>query len=249
MFNFGSRIGVTRVVAVITSLTLFVAAIGIFPDLAFLRTISAIGLVVFGLLTFAGGYWRFAIACVLFGAFLFLPLDIVFSGSVWATINLAGAAGVLALMVKTTDPYRKGKAFEKYVADLFPPQNFTMITRTHDSSKFMGRFVETDIDPDLVLRDRKTNRPFAVECKWRKGWTGDKSIGLGLTWDTWKGGRYISYGVKNKMPVFVALGIGGTPDKPAETYFLKAEQLQYRFLKQEFVKSGKTIYQLGELLN
>lgn len=249
MFNFGSRIWITRAVALITTVALVIAATGISENFTLLRVISAVGLLAFGLLTFGNGYWRFGITSFVLGLLYYPTLNITLPRHLWVILDTAIAVGVLFVVRKTTDSYQKGAAFEKYVASLFPAQNFNIKTRTHDSSKFLGRYVETDVDPDFVFQNKRTGEVFAVECKWRKGWMKHLSLGAVLSWDKWKGGKYMNYGVKNRMPVFVAFGIGGTPDKPTETYFLKADQLQYRFLKQEFVKSGKTIYQLADLLS
>lgn len=248
MHPFTSRIWLTRAVAFITALTLIAAATGLVENFNLLRTIIAVGLLAFGILNFLNGYWRLAIISALLCLLYYPALGIVLPRHLWVIIDIAVGVGMLYVTWQTTDSYQKGAAFEKYVANLFPAQNYNIKTRTHDSSKFLGRYVETDVDPDFVFVDKKTNRQFAVECKWRKGWMKHITLGSVLSWDTWKGARYTSYGAKNKMPVFVAFGIGGTPDKPAETYFLKADQLQYRFLKQDFIKSGKTIYQLSDLL-
>lgn len=238
-----------KIAGTITAVILLIAASGIAINFTLLRTFIAAGLLIFGVFLIINRYHHYSISALGLALIYYPALHVTLPRHFWAILDIAVAAGLWYAVQHTTDSYLKGASFEKYIAERFPASDYAIETRTHDSSRFLGRFVETDVDPDFVFRDKRTNRSFAVECKWRKGWTGDKSIGLGLTWDTWKGGRYISYGTKNKMPVFVALGIGGTPAKPAETYFLKADQLQYRFLKQEFVKSGKTIYQLGELLS
>lgn len=244
-----SRIRLTQLFAFLTSLTLIIAATGLSTNFSLLRLCIAIGLIILGALSLLNGYRLIANAEILLGVFYTPYLGIVLQRHFWVILDLLIATAIVFWTYKTTDSYQKGAAFEKYVASLFPAQSFNIKTRTHDSSKFLGRYVETDVDPDFVFQDKKTGKSFAVECKWRKGWMKHITLGQVLSWDTWKGGRYTMYGQKNRVPVFVAFGIGGTPDKPAETYFLKAEQLQYRFLKQDFIKSGRTIHQLAELLS
>lgn len=244
-----SRIWLTRIVGVLTSFILFATATGAFENFILLRTTSALGLALFGILTFTNGYRNFGFLCVAVALIFYPAIGVTLPRQIWMMLSIISSVGVIALLIKTTDSYQKGAAFEKYIATVFPAQSYNIKTRTHDSSKFLGRYVETDVDPDFVFQDKKTGKSFAVECKWRKGWMKNDKLGQVLSWDAWKGGKYISYGQRNRMPVFVAFGIGGTPDKPAETYFLKAEQLQYRLLKQDLIKSGRTIHQLGDLLS
>ena len=54
----------------------------------------------------------------------------------------------------------------------------------------------------------------------------------------------VAYEKESGIPVFVAFGIGGSPEKPKEVYFLKLDSLRYGFLKQSLVRSGKTAAQL-----
>ena len=234
-------------VSFLTALALVVAATGISTNFNLLRLAIAIGLFLIGALSLLSGYRLIATTEIFFGIFYLPSLGIQLDRHFWVILDLIVVAFIIFWTYKTTDSYQKGTAFEKHVASLFPAHNFPIETRTHDSSKFLGRYVETDVDPDFVFRNKRSGRSFAIECKWRKGWAGDKSIGLGLSWDLWKAERYISYGVKNKMLVLVAFGIGGTPGNPNEVYFLEAEKLRYRFLKQSLIQSGKTVHQLTEL--
>ncbi len=247
MFPFTSRIWLTRAVALITCLTLIVAAGGIFENFTLLRTISAVCLLIFGILTLVNGYRKSGAASIILGLIYYPVLGIVFPRHIWTILDVILVVSIVFIVYKTTDSYQKGTTFEKYVAGLFPAQNFAIETRTHDSSKTLKRFVETDVNPDFVFRNKTTGRSFAIECKWRKGWAGSKSIGLGLYWDLWKADHYTRYGARYKMPVFVAFGIGGTPENPNEVYFLEAEKLRFPFLKESLIKSGKTKYQLADL--
>lgn len=61
----------------------------------------------------------------------------------------------------------KGDEFERYIAELFNDELFSIVEWTTDMSRKHNRFVESDCNPDLVIRDRKTNQIFCVECKYR----------------------------------------------------------------------------------
>ena len=62
---------------------------------------------------------------------------------------------------------QKGDDFERYVVDLFDEKNFSIVQWTTDMARKHTRFVESDCGPDLVLRHRRTNEIFCVECKFR----------------------------------------------------------------------------------
>ncbi|MDP3974813.1 MAG: hypothetical protein Q8P88_00805 [Candidatus Jorgensenbacteria bacterium] len=118
------------------------------------------------------------------------------------------------------DRYGKGHRFEDYVATLFPAHHWVVVDRTRDFSKALGRFVESDTNPDFMFRNVKTGKAFAVECKFRsylyKG---------GISWDRQKGERYHAYGIKHNVPVFVAIGLGGNPKKPERLFMCPLEKL------------------------
>ena len=62
---------------------------------------------------------------------------------------------------------QKGDDFERCVVDLFDEKNFSIVQWTTDMARKHSRFVESDCGPDLVLRHRRTNEIFCVECKFR----------------------------------------------------------------------------------
>jgi len=108
-----------------------------------------------------------------------------------------------------------------------------------------GFYPESNKYPDLLLEYRPASTSFAVECKWRSKWwkkeDGKESI-------DWAGGdkkieNYNNFSAKNSVPVFVAIGIGGTPDNPKELFIAPLKALKYRYAERSYLerfrKKGK----------
>lgn len=131
------------------------------------------------------------------------------------------------------DPnYQKGSVFEKYVVDLFNQKSgyFAINDWTRDNiDKSKGIYVESNTNPDLVIRYKPTNERFAVECKYRsKYYRSQKINGLVVNWaapDQIK--RYNAYSRSQRIPVFVVIGVGGRPDNPEEMFCIPLREAKY----------------------
>ena len=235
-----TRIVLVRSTQIFTGILLVVAALGIWSNFDALRLGIMVGFFVLAALAFLMDYRWLGISGVAL-ALLFNPLvPLHLPRHIWVVLDLLSLAGLIYFTYWATNPYKKGVRFEKYVTTLFPQSDFVIQDRTRDNSKYLKRHVESDGHPDLIFRNQKTGKTFAVECKWRGKWTSDKHGTLGIWWKPWQAERYTAYGKESGMPVFVAFGIGGTPEKPKEVYFLEADRLHYVFLNQSLIKSGHT---------
>lgn len=114
----------------------------------------------------------------------------------------------------------KGDKFEKYVVDRFDDRFFSIVEWTTDMSRKHNRFVESDCNPDLVIRDRKTNEIFCIECKYRShlingyfNWSYPEQMN-----------RYFSYAHERRIPFHVVLGFGGSPDSPSDVFCVPLEE-------------------------
>jgi len=118
--------------------------------------------------------------------------------------------------------YQKGTDFEKYVAAI---SDWTR--DNHDKSK--GIYVESNTNPDLVIRYKPTNEKFAVECKYRSGFYRSQKInGPVVKWaapDQIK--RYNAYSRSNRIPVFVVVGVGGSPNNPETMFCIPLNDAKY----------------------
>ena len=117
---------------------------------------------------------------------------------------------------KTEDGYEKGQRFERYIIDLFNKE-FFHLKKWRKSEKF-GTIVPIDhMNPDLEMElvfTGKRNYHFAVECKWQNKfydgkifWANDSKICA-----------YRMFQDQVRIPVFVAIGIGGEPDNPEKLF-------------------------------
>ncbi len=239
-----TRIVLVRLVAGITGILLLIAALGLSTDFNTLRLGIMVGFFVLAILSFLLKYPILGVISIAIGL-LFNPIMIVhLPRHIWVIVDILALVDVAYFAYWATNPYWKGTRFEQYVSTLFPEPEFIIHDRTRDVSKFLNRRVESDAHPDFVFRNQKTGKSFAVECKWRGRWAQGKSGELGLWWNLAQGNRYLAYEKESGIPVFVAFGIGGTPEKPREVYFIEASQLHYVFLKQSLIRSGKTASQL-----
>lgn len=131
------------------------------------------------------------------------------------------------------DPnYHKGADFERYVAGLFTQKSeyFAIHDWTRDNyDKSTGLNVESNTNPDLVIRYKPTNEKFAVECKYRSGFYRSQKInGPVVKWaspDQIR--RYNAYARANSTPVFVVIGVGGSPKNPKMMFCIPLEKAKY----------------------
>jgi hypothetical protein len=227
-----------KIAQALTGLLLIVAALGLAPDIYLLKYAITIGFVVFALYVFYMRYPWIAfgmVAC----AVVFNPFaPFAFPRHVWAILDVLALGALVYATYWTTNPHQKGTRFEHYVSSLFPEPEFVLETRTRDISKFSKRRVESDMHPDLLFRNQKTGSRFAVECKWRGAWAGGKSGEPGIWWNISQAARYRTYALESQIPVYVAFGVGGIPEKPKEIYVLPLESLRWPFLKQSFIRDG-----------
>lgn len=234
------RIILIRSLTVITGLLLIIIIFGIYPNFNALRTAITAGFFALAIMYFIIGYNSLAIVGVALGLFFFPPASVHLPRYIWVVIDMLSLSGIIFIAWWSTNPYWKGTLFEQYISKIFAEPDFVVVNRTRDMTKFSNRLVESDRDPDFVFRNQKTGRAFAVECKWRAKWYKDKNGNFGIHWGLHRCDNYISYGEKFKIPVLVAFGIGGLPEKPREVYFLDSQLLHYSFLKQSLIRSGKT---------
>jgi len=159
----------------------------------------------------------FAAISIVFNPFYpFLHLD----KEVWRVVDVfVIAAFSIFLWHYYYGLYKKGVQFENYVSSLFPPNIWVIADRTKDSSRKLRRLVESDTNPDFTFRHITTGKTIAVECKFRSYFYKGKYGDSGILWRKEQGGRYRAYGAEHKIPVFVAIGIGGSPKNPQRLFF------------------------------
>lgn len=122
------------------------------------------------------------------------------------------------------DGYEKGHRFEQFIIRLFNEQYFKLKTwrkseRFSESFKAIDHW-NPDIEMELIFTGRKKYR-FAVECKWRKRFRDGR-----ISWaDDRKICAYRMFQAQTRIPVFVAIGIGGEPDQPEKLFLTPLDNI------------------------
>lgn len=120
----------------------------------------------------------------------------------------------------------KGDEFERYVVNLLDERYFTIVEWTTDIMRKHHRYVEADTRPDLLVRYDPTGEEFYVECKYRSYLYEHK-----FQWSTHEQmNRYLRFAYEKKLPFFVVMGLGGTPNRPEKMYCVPLQEVRYPHL-------------------
>lgn len=134
----------------------------------------------------------------------------------------------------------KGDIFEEYIVNQFDAKSGKFIVKRWRSDKKAanGLYDVSSKYPDLeFIFNNDANHKFAIECKWRQSFE-TKGSNLGITWaPDYKIREYQEYEKEFNIPVWVAIGVGGSPDKPAQLYLAKlAELAPYPFVFESYLR-------------
>ena len=119
------------------------------------------------------------------------------------------------------DDLLKGREFEDHVLELLGVADNDKLTlkEWRGDKSLPGIYPEGNSNPDLVLE--YDGQPFSIECKWRSHMPQDISKEL-LPPD--RVALFAKYSQKNKLPVFLLLGIGGLPSDPDLLYLVPVKE-------------------------
>jgi hypothetical protein len=132
--------------------------------------------------------------------------------------------------------YEMGANFEGYVQNLFSENEWAISKTAGDLSRKLGRKVEQDSEPDFVMRHKKENRLFAIECKFRSNlWKGKEEYGL-LWAPRYKIHNYNRFWKKEKIPVFIVIGLSGLPSAPQHLFLIPLPHLPHQFISESRLK-------------
>ncbi len=130
------------------------------------------------------------------------------------------------------ETYEIGKQFETCIARIFANQkdDFTIVHWSYDvHTKHQGIYVEDDAGPDFMIRCKKTGTLFGVECKFRRVlyWS-DRIDDYELKWSTQEQiVKYNNYSRKEKISVFIVIGLGRNPEKPDNVFCIPLKVAKY----------------------
>jgi hypothetical protein len=121
--------------------------------------------------------------------------------------------------------FNVGEAFEDYVQNyLFPPGEYNLVEKTHSYKTNYRRYVEASLKPDFKFRSKTTGSLFYVEAKYRSN-----AYEVVKWCEQYQYERYKIY--NNDIPLYIALGIGGSPFSPQYVFFIPFKRLHYNTLK------------------
>lgn len=112
--------------------------------------------------------------------------------------------------------YEQGRLFEEYIKGLFNQDSFKLKRWRKSALIPSDTFISDICCPDLELIFVGMNQhSFAVECKWRSKfnyngkikWASEEQIAT-----------YLDFERKRAMPVFIAIGVGGTASSPKKLF-------------------------------
>lgn len=135
----------------------------------------------------------------------------------------------------------KGIAFEQWVVKRLN-REFYSIKEWRSDKYVEGIYADSTLNPDLEIefRLRDTRKLFAIECKWRGAFEqGDKPF---IEWVSQRQiDNYRNFSDSREMPVFVVMGIGGTPDNPEEVFIANLSSLKYPRATVDYLSKFKRV--------
>lgn len=150
--------------------------------------------------------------------------------------NILYFMGILSLIGKglkslfTPGSFKTGESFENYIRKkIFTEKYYELLQRTYGYNVKSKNFVHSS-NPDFKLRDRRTLKTFYAEAKYRKYFFKGK-----VTWCTEEQlNRYRQ--CNREAPVFIILGVGGTPNHPKFIFIIPLRVANFTDLFQSEIK-------------
>ena len=136
---------------------------------------------------------------------------------------------------------KNGDDFEKFIVKKFSKIFFNVKEWAGD--KYIdGIFADTTQQPDILfefrLHEEANAVEFSVECKWRKE-IKDNTVQIA---DKKQLERYKQFEKKRGVPVFIALGVGGTGNSPEQLYIIPLKIISSNLISQyELIAYKKNI--------
>ena len=122
------------------------------------------------------------------------------------------------ITIKFGESLEAGKKFEKYIKSLFETDEFEILQESESYNYD---------DLDLLIRCKNTRFTFWVECKYRenfKEYEYDGRIFYNIKWSNDAENDFDKF-FQKKEPVYLAIGIGRSPDNPARLFFFNFQEI------------------------
>jgi hypothetical protein len=131
---------------------------------------------------------------------------------------------------------KNGADFEKFIVQKFDKKYYTIKEWAGD--KYInGSYAKTTTQPDILLEFKLKQKSvqLSVECKWRK-----KLFKNGVDFaksDQFE--RYKNFQKNRKIPVFIAIGIGGKGLSPEQLFIVPLSEIDSNFIHINKLKNYK----------
>jgi len=127
--------------------------------------------------------------------------------------------------------YLKGEDFEKCIRKkVFKQSDYELVMKTHDFHENKSDYVESSLYPDYLFRDKKNNKEFFVEAKYR-----EKTFKGKVEWcKEYQFKRYKK--LRKGLPVYIAIGLGGRPRNPKQIFVVPLKNIEYSSLYPTFLE-------------
>lgn len=138
--------------------------------------------------------------------------------------------------VELADPnVLKGRRFEEFVVSLIADRQRYCLLSWRGDKVSNHTFALDSLYPDLHIRHKMEDgetKEYFVECKFRSSW-GDEGIDLSGQFN-----RYHFHAKDQGKELFIALGVGGKPQRPEELYLIPGRMVGWdkRLTRERFVK-------------
>ena len=118
---------------------------------------------------------------------------------------------------------KMGRSFEEFIITRFNNEEYRLIEWRSD--KYIpgwGGPVSCQW-PDLVMEHISSGNRFAIECKFRS-----KADGNCIHWARPEQlQNYRDYETREKVPVYIAIDLGGEPDAPESLFIIRLERMKF----------------------
>ena len=142
---------------------------------------------------------------------------------------------------------RKGRLFEEYIVSLFiwEEYKFFRLKDWRSDKKFKNITPESNTYPDLQYKYEHGNfiYEFAIECKFRNVNKALKSrknsegkVYKWLYFSKYQIENYRKYQIENKIPVYLAIGLGVNPARVYELYLVPLDEMKDNGISYERLK-------------
>src|SRR5690606_7652752 len=128
--------------------------------------------------------------------------------------------------------FKKGDLFEKFVEnELFQATDYTLVHRTNTYDQNEIRYAQDTLRPDFKFRCKQTSQEFYVEAKYRSRFNAENKLEV-ISYTQIE--RFKGIQREESIPIFIAIGYGGSPENPTNVSLIPLAQLSYLELYSTF---------------